>query len=160
VLIRGCLLPNDCLSNSHLCQSSYFPPSVSCFLLFPFYFSLVRFFLMHLHSYALLMLLCTFSRSTVQPRNTRYASRDTASTIRAGIPAQNPKILKKFLHSITPYFTTTYLFSVTSVFSVANVFFVPNAQLRPFIETQFFCARGTGFQPVKTRPRWPCYFGL
>ena len=35
-------------------------------------------------------------------------------------------------------------------------FFRPNAQLRPIVEgTLFFCARGTGFQPVKTRPSMP-----
>jgi hypothetical protein len=34
----------------------------------------------------------------------------------------------------------SYLLSVTSVLSVANAFFVPNAQVRPYMETQFFCA--------------------
>jgi hypothetical protein len=53
---------------------------------------------------------------------------------------QNPKKIKKFSNSLTPYSTTSYIFSVSSVTSVANVFFVPNAQLRPIVETLFFCA--------------------
>jgi len=91
------------------------------------------------------------NRFPVQPRNTRYDIRNTASAIRAGTLNQNPKKIKKSSPFLTPYFTMIYIFSVTSVPSVANVFFVPNAQLRPFIETLFFCPCGTGVPPVKTQ---------
>ena len=43
---------------------------------------------------------------------------------------------------------------------VVSLFSTKRAASPLYRETQFFCARGTGFQPVKTRPRWPCYFGL
>jgi len=66
---------------------------------------------------------------------------EVGSAICAGIPAQIPKKIKKFSLSLTLYLIRIYLFSASSETSVANGFFVPNAQVRPFIETQFFCAR-------------------
>jgi len=76
----------------------------------------------------------------IKIRDTSDQRRDTASAKRAGIHNQNPKILKKFSPSLTPFPTRSYLFSVFSETSVANVFFVPNAQVRPFIERRSFSA--------------------
>jgi len=59
---------------------------------------------------------------------------------RAAIHNQNPKKIKKFSHSLTLYFTTSYLFSAFSAFSAVNLFFVPNAQLRPIVERRYFSA--------------------
>jgi len=53
-----------------------------------------------------------FHRSTPQYiiRNTRYDIRNTKKTAkRAAIHAQNPKKIKKFSDSLTPYPTMTYL---------------------------------------------------
>ena len=50
-----------------------------------------------------------------------------------GSDKENPKIVKFFPTTLTPYPITTYLFSVSSVPSVANAFFNPNAHLRPII---------------------------
>jgi len=83
------------------------------------------------------------------------------SAKRAGIQKTKSKILKKFSPFLTPYFTTSYALHYPLYAICYTLFFRPNAHLRPIVERRSFSApRGTGVPPVKTRPRWPCYFGL
>jgi len=52
----------------------------------------------------------------------------------AGAFRPNPKKIKIFHNSLTPYFITAYLFSVFSVSSVVRTFFASNLQVRNIIE--------------------------
>jgi hypothetical protein len=58
----------------------------------------------------------------------------------AGTLNQNPKILKKFSDSLTPYFTTTYAFHYPLYAICYPLFFVPNAQVHPIVERRCFSA--------------------
>ena len=71
-------------------------------------------------------------------RDTLHASRDTASAKCAAIHNQNPKKIKKFSDSLTPYFTMTYPLFLYAVRCPLYAVFRPNAQLRPFIERDTF----------------------
>jgi len=66
--------------------------------------------------------------------------RETNSAKRAGIPAQNPKKIKKNSPFLTPYFTMTYALNYPLNAVRCTLFFEPNAQFHPFIERRYFSA--------------------